>query len=131
MSTYFCLRHSKLQNCFLVHNNVGDSSNINDLFLGLRSDHNTVEWGQFNDSSKASLRLFCCLREIILSLAPLAYASGLKKSYETMALVLHLVKHSIYNWNICKNPKFFGLLLGLQIGYTKHQDFLILLVLLA
>ena len=41
-----------------------------------------------------------------------------------MELVLHLIKYSIYNWIICKDLKVIGLLLGLQIVYTKHQFFL-------
>ena len=32
-----------------------------------------------------------------LSLAPLAHAFGLKETYKTIELVLHLIKHSIYN----------------------------------
>ena len=59
-----------------------------------------------------------------MSLAPLAYASGLKETYETMELVLHLIKYSIYNLNICKDLKVIGLFLRIQIIYTKHQCFL-------
>ena len=31
-----------------------------------------------------------------------------------------------YNWNICGDLKVIGLLLGMQMGYTKHQCFLCL-----
>ena len=39
-------------------------------------------------------------------------------------MVLHLIKYSIYNGNICRDLKLIGLLLGLQMDYTKHQCFL-------
>ena len=59
-----------------------------------------------------------------LSLALIAHASGLQETYETRELVLHLIKYSIYNWNICIDFKIIGLLLGSQMGGTKHQCFL-------
>ena len=59
-----------------------------------------------------------------LLLAPSARASGLKETYETMELVLHLIKCSSNNWNVCRDLQVIGLLLGLQMGYTEHQCFL-------
>ena len=41
-----------------------------------------------------------------------------------MELVLHLIKYSIYYRNIFKDLKVIGLLLGLQMAYTKCQCFL-------
>ena len=61
---------------------------------------------------------------IFLSLAHLVHAFGIKEAYETMELVLHLFKNSICNWNIWSDLKVIGLLLGLQIRYTKQQFFL-------
>ena len=43
------------------------------------------------------------------------------QTYERMELVLHLIKYSINNWNICRDLKMIDLLLGLQIGYAKHN----------
>ena len=37
-----------------------------------------------------------------------------------------LIKHSEYKWKICGDLKVIGLLLGLQMGFTKHQCFLCL-----
>ena len=54
------------------------------------------------------------------------HVTALNESHETMELILHLIKHSAYNWNICGDLKVIGLLLGMQMGYTKHQCFLCL-----
>ena len=59
-----------------------------------------------------------------MSLAPLAHTSGLNETYETMELILQLIKYSIYKWNICRDLEVIGLLLGVQMGYVKHQCFL-------
>ena len=59
-----------------------------------------------------------------LSVVPLAHVSGLHETYETIELVLHLIKYSIYKCNLCRDLKQIGLLLGFQISYTKHQCFL-------
>ena len=34
-----------------------------------------------------------------------------------MELVLHLIKYSMYYWNICRDLKVINLLLGLQVLY--------------
>ena len=57
-----------------------------------------------------------------LSLAPFAHASGFNETYETIELVFHLIKDSIYKWNICWDLKVIGLLLGLQMGYTQYLN---------
>ena len=120
MLIYFRLRHSKLQNCFSVHNSGCNCSNTHDLFHGLRSEHNPAEWRQFIDSSKASVLLN---KGNHLSLAPFAHAAGLKENYETVELVLHLIMDSVYDWNICRDLEVIGLLLGVQMGYSKHKCF--------
>ena len=43
-----------------------------------------------------------------LFLAPLAYASGLKETYERMELVLYLIKYLVNNWNISRDLKVIG-----------------------
>ena len=41
-----------------------------------------------------------------------------------METILQLIKYSEYKWSICEDLKVIGLLLGMQMGYTKHQCFL-------
>ena len=38
-----------------------------------------------------------------------------------METILRLIKYSLNNWNFCEDLKLIGLLLRMQIGYTKHQ----------
>ena len=45
----------------------------------------------------------------------------IKETYETIEVALHLIKNSIYGWNICKDLKAMGHLLGLKIVDTKNQ----------
>ena len=52
-----------------------------------------------------------------LLLTPLAHASRLKETCETMELVVYLIKYLFNNWNICGGLKMIGFLVGLQIGY--------------
>ena len=52
-----------------------------------------------------------------LLLTPLAHAYRLKETYETMELVVYLIKYLINYWNICGGLKMIGFLVGLQIGY--------------
>ena len=38
-----------------------------------------------------------------------------------METILHFIKYSEYKWSICGYLKIIGLLLGMQMGYTRHQ----------
>ena len=41
-----------------------------------------------------------------------------------MEIILQLIKYSEYKWSIWGDLKVIGLLLEMQMGYTKHQRFL-------
>ena len=43
-----------------------------------------------------------------------------------MQQILKLINYTTYKWNICGDLKVVALLLGLQLGYTKHMCFLCL-----
>ena len=49
---------------------------------------------------------------------------GLKETNKSTETILQLIKYSLRNWNICEYLKVIELLLGMQMGYTKHQCFL-------
>ena len=57
---------------------------------------------------------------------PIAHAVGMKETYETMEVLLKLIKSVDHKWNICGDLKVITLLLGMQLGYTKHMCFLCL-----
>jgi len=82
----------------------------------------TSPW--FIDSSKASSKAVLLHNGNQKPSNPLV--QGLKETYDTLQLILSLVKYSSYNWNICGDLKVIGLLLGLQMGYIRHQCFLCL-----
>ena len=74
------------------------------------------EWRLFTDSSKANEK----------PSIPIAQATGLNETYESMDLLLRLTKYKDNTWNICRDVKVVSLLLVLQLGYTKHMCFLCL-----
>lgn len=57
---------------------------------------------------------------------PVAHAVGMKETYEPMEVILKVINYSEHNWNFCGDLKVISLLLGLQLGYTKHMCFLCL-----
>ncbi len=40
-----------------------------------------------------------------------------------MKILLDILEYPKYNWKICSDMKVVSLLLGLQLGYTKHMCF--------
>ena len=43
-----------------------------------------------------------------------------------MKILLEAIEYSKYSWKVCGDLKVISLLLGLQLGYTKHMCFLCL-----
>ena len=50
----------------------------------------------------------------------------LKKSFESIEVLLEAIQYNIYQWSICRKLKVVGLLRGMQEGFTKHCCFLCL-----
>lgn len=88
--------------------------------------HLPVDWRLFIDSSKASLKAVLLHNGNSQPSLPLAHSISKKETYETMEVLLKLLQYSSYNWKICGDLKVISLLLGLQLGYTKHMCFLCL-----
>ena len=84
------------------------------------------EWILFIDSSKASLKAVLLRSGNEKPSIPAAHVTGLNETYESMDLLLRLTKYKDHTWNICGDLKVVSLLLGLQLGYTKHMCFLCL-----
>ena len=57
---------------------------------------------------------------------PVGYRILRKETYSTMKILLDLLGYPKYTWKICSDLKVVSLLLGLQLGYTKHMCFLCL-----
>ena len=120
----FSFQTRKYSSFFSAQNNVCYCSNIDGLFEALESEHHSNEWRLFIDSSKASLKAVLLNNGNEKSSILLVHTTALNETHETIELILRLINYSPYNWNISGNLKVIGLLLGMQIGYTKHQCFL-------
>ena len=57
---------------------------------------------------------------------PVARAVLLKKTCETMKLLLDALQYPKYSWKICGDLKVISLISGLQLDYTKYMCFLCL-----
>lgn len=55
---------------------------------------------------------------------PIAYATNLKESYETMEKILDLITYKKYQWQIVSDLKVLTILFGMQGGYTKFPCYL-------
>jgi hypothetical protein len=55
---------------------------------------------------------------------PLAPAAIMKETYESMKLLLGKIKYDEFKWKLFGDLKVVGLLLGMQLGYSKYCCFL-------
>ena len=99
---------------------------IDGLMDAMNLHHNPSEWRLFIDSSKSSLKAVLLHNTNTLPSIPVAHSVHLKESYDNMVLLLQSIRYDIYNWNICGDLKVIGLLLGMQLGFTKYCCFLCL-----
>lgn len=51
---------------------------------------------------------------------PIAYATGMKETYNTMEKILRLVKYNTFKWKVVADLKVLTILFGMQGGYTKY-----------
>ena len=56
----------------------------------------------------------------------MAYSKKTKETYESMKHSLACIRYHDHKWHICGDLKVVGLLLGLQMGYTRYMCFLCL-----
>ena len=89
----------------------------------LAYEHTPDEWRRFIDSSKVSLKAVLLHNGNTKPSVPVAHAVGMKETYDSMEILLKIINYSDHNWNICGDLKVISLLLGLQLGYTKHMCF--------
>ena len=101
-------------------------NDISGLMQEIDCCYDPSKWRLFIDSSKASLKAVLLHNGNEKPLIPVARATGLNGTYEFMDFLLRLTKYKEHTWNICGDLKVVPLLLGLQLGYTKHMCFLCL-----
>lgn len=94
------------------------------LFDRIGHPHIPDEWRLFIDGSTASLKA------VLLHIGnehpsiPVAYATNVAESYESMKAILELVQYDNHKWKICCDLKVVALLTGVKKGFSKHQCFL-------
>jgi hypothetical protein len=119
-------RNFKLASFYELKEGVCYCNDINSLMLEFNEEHKPHEWRLFIDSGKESLKCVLLHNGNEKPSVPLAHASRMKETYESMETLLRLIKYNDHKWHICGDLKVVALLLGLQGGYTKHMCFLCL-----
>lgn len=123
---HFRNRHMKLAAYYAVDHDVCFCHDVTGLMTALDNQYVAEEWRLFIDSSSSSLKAALLHNGNQKPSIPIALAAGMKETYETMKTLLTLIKYSDHHWNICGDLKVIALLLGMQVGYTKHMCFLCL-----
>ena len=124
--TFYRQRQDELSSFFTTKNTRCFCNNISGLMQSLSYQHISDEWRLFIDASKSSFKAVLLHNGNTKPSVPLAYAVNMKESYESMNILLEAIKYSKYSWKICGDLKVISLLLGLQLGYTKHMCFVCL-----
>ena len=122
----FRSRNQNLAGYYASPENICHCKDIGGLMSELGCEHNPADWRLFIDSRKTSLKAVLLHNGNIKSSLPVGYSILRKKTYYTMKILLDLLEYSKYTWKICNDLKVVFLLLGLQLGYTKHMCFLCL-----
>lgn len=117
-------RERNLVNFFDVSDELVFCTNVNSLLTAMGYVHKPDEWRLFIDSSNKSLKAVLLHNENVLPSIPIAYASFMKETYENMRTILDRVKYNCFFWTICGDLKVIAILLGMQLGYTKHCCFI-------
>ncbi len=122
--SYFRRRNDKFLDYFKEEDGLCFCSDIHGLFNALGHNHEVEEWRLFIDASKYSLKAVLLHNWNKLPSVPIAYATGLIESYESMRLILEKVKYNLYKWKVIADFKVIALLSGLQLGNTKYPCYL-------
>ena len=128
ISEFTSLHHcnEKLSSFFDCYNGLCFCNNVDGLMMELGYEHRSDERRLFIDWSKASLKVVLLYNSDNCPSIPVAHAVQLKKTNETMKLLLDALQYPRYSWKICGDLKVISLVLGLQLGYTISMCFLCL-----
>ncbi|ESN97698.1 hypothetical protein HELRODRAFT_177753 [Helobdella robusta] len=124
--SHFRDRHTEFAKFYNKEDNICYCVDIAGLMTKLDDEYDPVDWRLFIDSSKVSLKAVLLHNGNVKPSIPVAHAVGMKETYESMKTLLKVIKYTDHNWNISGDLKVVALLLGMQLGYTKHMCFLCL-----
>lgn len=122
--TVYRNRHKRFDKFYATKENTTYCHDVSGLFEEFGEPYISSEWRLFIDSSKLSLKAVLLHQGNDKPSIPVAHAVNMKETYETMALLLNLIKYNEHRWKICSDLKVVAMLAGLQQGYTKYMCFL-------
>jgi len=117
-------RHEEFKDFFSQEDGVVFCNDVCSIMEVLGHEFNPHQWRLFIDSSKVSLKVVLLHNGNKFPSFPLAHAVNMKESYESMKLLLGKITYDEFKWKLCGDLKVVALLLGMQLGYTKHCCFL-------
>ena len=106
--SHFQSRHMKFSSLYSQEENVCFCNDISGLMQEIGCCYDPSEWRLFIDSSKASLMAVLLHNGNEKPSIPVAHATGLNETYESMDLLLRLTKYKDHTWNICGAEGFTG-----------------------
>ena len=124
--SFFRKRHIDLASFFSQQDDVCYCNDIYGLMQSLDQQYEPSEWRFFIDSNKTSLKAVLLHNGNKKPSVPIAYSTKTKETYEKMKQLLACIRYDTHQWHVCGDLKVIGLLLGLQMGYTKYMCFLCL-----
>ena len=126
--TFARKRHSDISNFFSMKGSLCYCHDAEGLMMHMctTEPYDPTCWRLFIDSGKDSLKAILLHNGNRLPSIPLAHGAKMPETHATMNVVLSKLNYSKHQWNICGDLKVIALLLGLQLGYTKHMCFLCL-----
>lgn len=117
-------RHEELKPYFLQEKDLIFCTDVSSVMSKLNYPYNPMDWRLFIDSSKVSLKAVLLHNGNQFSSVPIAYATEMKETHESMKILLEKIEYNKYSWKICGDLKVVALLLGMQLGFTKFSCFL-------
>jgi len=116
--------HEEFKDFFSLEDSVMFCNNVCYIMEVLGHEYNPDQWHLFIDSSKVSLTVVLLHNGNRFPSIPLAHATNMKETYESMKLLLGKIKYDEFKWKLCGGLKVVALLLRIQLRYTKYCCFL-------
>ena len=113
-------RHEAFAIYFKKVDDLSYCTDITGLMEHMNGSYDPHNWRLFIDSGKGMLKAVLVHNGNIKPSVPLAHTAKMKEEYESMKLLLDLIKYTAHGWYICADLKVVAILTGLQTGYTKH-----------
>jgi len=98
--------HEEFKDFFSLGDGVMFCNGVYSIMEVPGNEYNPDQWPLFTDSSKVSLKVGLLHNRNRFASIPLAYAANMKKSYESIKLLLGRIKYDKFKWKLCGDLKF-------------------------